>query len=205
MIAHKATLIEPCTYWQLHYMQNCVVMGFHFQMWKSCANSKTSLMWGANSCMSDLFLLQVDAWFLVTQDYVHIFTISPLIVLRTLWLLVLWGMKELQKCCPFMLLQDDVPKSNRKITPVVSRGFEESAMGFWSPLYGLEKFPVNKQFFENSILSVQFIQPTYAKGALDFSSGWTRLPFKIKCWQDNFLQIQIVQCKHLASKIMQRT
>lgn len=104
-----------------------------------------------------------------------------------------------------MLFQDDVPKSNRRVISVVSRGFEESAVRFWSPLHGLEKFSVNKQFFEDSILSVQFIQPTYMEGGPDFSSGWTRLPLKIKCWWDNFLQIQIIQCKHLASKIMWRT
>lgn len=104
-----------------------------------------------------------------------------------------------------MLFQDDVPKSNRRVNSVVSRGFKESAVRFWSPLYGLEKFPVNKHFFEDSILSVQFIQPTYTEDRPEFSSGWIRLPLKMKSWWDNFLQIQAVQCKHLASKIMERT
>lgn len=173
-----------------------------WEQWE--VNSKSRLVWGVN-LMSHLFL--VDAWFLVlvTQDYVHIFILSTLIVLRTLWLLVSRGMKVLQKCCPFMLFQNNVPKSNRRASSVVSRGFEESAVRFWSPLYELVKFPVNKQFFEDNILSVQLIQPTYTEGGLDFSSGWTRLPLKIKCWWDNFLQIQIIQCQHLARKIMQRT
>lgn len=34
MIALKAMLMELCMCWQLHCMQNCVVLGFHFQMWK---------------------------------------------------------------------------------------------------------------------------------------------------------------------------
>lgn len=46
-----------------------------WEQWE--VKSKSSLMWGANSYVSYLFLLQVDVWFLVTQGYVHIFIISP--------------------------------------------------------------------------------------------------------------------------------
>lgn len=156
------------TYWQLRYMQNCGVLCFHFQIWKIwLSRNNGRLTPKADLCEELTTLWAISSLWM--HDYIHIFILSTLIVLRTLRLLLSWGIKALQKCCPFMLFQNNVPKSNRRASPVVSRGFEESAVSFWSPLYELVKFPVNKQFFEHNILSSIYTANIYR--------GWAWLLF----------------------------
>lgn len=149
MKAQEATLIELCTCWQLHCMQNCAVLGFHFHMWKHCVcRSNGRLIPRAAKCGELTAICAIssfsrgNSWFHVTQGYVHVF-IFPLTVLRTV-AASLMGNEKIAKILALHVIPNGVPKSKRRISSVVTCGFEDSAVRFWSPLHGLEKLSINK-------------------------------------------------------------